>query len=283
MERAVAQAFRRVQRLVTGRIGVDDCLRLVYFGLVGVAQRIRCQGHERTVPDAVCGHGFSPANPRRTQRPTWDHEIRREPPAREAVGELAWPQGPRPVAHNLGIGITFRPRFVRYLCYMAETLALAPDASRKERYEALSNRWKSLLGNEPNRMANLANAAAVLKEAFDWHWVGFYLVDKQRDELVLGPFQGPLACTRLHHGNGVCAAAWDESTVQLVPDVHEFEGHVACSSLTESELVIPIVSADEVVAVLDIDSVKRDDVSAVDVEGLTPLVDFLGQNWNVWE
>lgn len=190
---------------------------------------------------------------------------------------------PRPVAHNLGIGITFRPRFVRYLCCMAKTLALAPDASRKQRYEALSNRWKSLLGNEPNRMANLANAAAVLKEAFDWHWVGFYLVDKQRDELVLGPFQGPLACTRLHHGNGVCAAAWDESTVQLVPDVHEFEGHVACSSLTESELVIPIVSADEVVAVLDIDSVKRDDVSAVDVEGLTPLVDFLGQNWNVWE
>ena len=83
--------------------------------------------------------------------------------------------------------------------------------------------------------------------------------------------------------DAVVQAAWDESTVQLVPDVHEFEGHVACSSLTESELVIPIVSADEVVAVLDIDSVKRDDVSAADVEGLTPLVDFLGQNWNVWE
>ena len=170
--------------------------------------------------------------------------------------------------------MTFRPRFVRYLCRMAETLALAPDASRKQRYEALSNRWKSLLGNEPNRMANLANAAAVLKEAFDWHWVGFYLVDKQRDELVLGPFQGPLACTRLHHGKGVCAAAWDEATAQVVPNVHEFEGHVACSSLTESELVIPIVSADEVVAVLDIDSVNRDDVSAADVAGLTPLVDF---------
>lgn len=183
--------------------------------------------------------------------------------------------------HNLGM--TFRPRFVRYLCRMAETLALAPDASRKQRYEALSNRWKSLLGNEPNSMANLANAAAVLKEAFDWHWVGFYLVDKQRDELVLGPFQGPLACTRLHHGKGVCAAAWDEATAQVVPNVHEFEGHVACSSLTESELVIPIVSADEVVAVLDIDSVKRDDVSAADVAGLTPLVDFLGQNWKAWE
>ena len=166
---------------------------------------------------------------------------------------------------------------------MAETLALAPNASREQRYEALSNRWKSLLGDEPNRMANLANATAVLKEAFGWHWVGFYLVDNQRDELVLGPFQGPLACTRLHHGKGVCAAAWDEATVQVVPNVHEFEGHVACSSLTESELVIPIVSADEVVAVLDIDSVKRDDVSAADVEGLMPLVDFLGQNWNEWE
>ena len=94
VERAVAEALRRVQRLVAGRDGVDDCLRPVCFGLAGVARSIRCQGHERTVPDAVCSHGFSPANPRRTQRPTWGHQIRREPPAREAVGELAWPQGP---------------------------------------------------------------------------------------------------------------------------------------------------------------------------------------------
>lgn len=179
--------------------------------------------------------------------------------------------------------MTFRPVFVRYLCYMAETLALTPGASREERYEALSNRWKALLGNEPNRMANLANAAAVLKEAFDWHWVGFYLVDAKRDELVLGPFQGPLACTRLFHGKGVCAAAWDEANVQVVPDVHSFEGHVACSSFTESELVIPIVVAEKVVAVLDIDSTKRDDVSSADVTGLEPLVDLLAENWNAWE
>lgn len=94
VERAVAEALRRVQRLVAGRDGVDDCLRPVCFGLAGVARSIRCQGHERTVPDAVCSHGFSPANPRRTQCPTWGHQIWREPPAREAVGELAWPQGP---------------------------------------------------------------------------------------------------------------------------------------------------------------------------------------------
>ena len=185
--------------------------------------------------------------------------------------------------HNLGLGMTVRPGFVRYLCGMAETLALTPGASREERYEALSNRWKSLLGNEPNRMANLANAAAVLKEAFDWHWVGFYLVDAKRDELVLGPFQGPLACTRLYHGKGVCAAAWDQGSVQVVPNVHAFEGHVACSSLTESELVVPIVVGDEVVAVLDIDSIRRDDVSAADAMGLAPLVDLLAENWNAWE
>ena len=179
--------------------------------------------------------------------------------------------------------MTFRPGFVRYLSGMAETLALAPGASRGERYEALSNRWKALLGNEPNRMANLANASAVLKEAFDWHWVGFYLVDAKRDELVLGPFQGPLACTRLYHGKGVCAAAWDEATAQVVPDVNAFEGHVACSSLTESELVIPIVVDDEVVAVLDIDSTKPDDVSEADVKGLAPLVDLLAKNWNALE
>lgn len=179
--------------------------------------------------------------------------------------------------------MTIRPGFVRYLCRMAETLALAPGASREERYEALSNRWKALLGDEPNRTANLANVAAVLKEAFDWHWVGFYLVDSVRDELVLGPFQGPIACTRLHHGKGVCAAAWDERTVQLVPDVHAFAGHVACSSLTESELVIPLVVEGEVVAVLDIDSVVRDDFSNDDVMGLTPLVDVLTEHWNAWE
>ena len=179
--------------------------------------------------------------------------------------------------------MTSRPPFVRYLCHMAETLALAHEASREERYEALSTRWAALLGAESNRMANLANTAAVLKEAFDWHWVGFYLVDAYRDELVLGPFQGPLACTRLHHGKGVCAAAWDTASVQVVPDVRRFDGHVACSSLTESELVIPIVVADLVVSVLDIDSSTRGDVSVADVKGLAPLVRFLENNWNSWE
>tara|TARA_B100001093_G_C26568099_1_gene901671 strand:- start:122 stop:661 length:540 start_codon:yes stop_codon:yes gene_type:complete len=179
--------------------------------------------------------------------------------------------------------MTFFPAFVRYLYAMAETLASTPGASREERYVELSNRWEALLKGEPNRTANLANVAAVLKEEFGWHWVGFYLVDEGRDELVLGPFQGPLACTRLHHGKGVCAAAWDTGVAQVVPDVHAFDGHVACSALTESELVIPIVAADEVVGVLDIDSTIRDDVSAADVRALAPLVKLLGNNWNAWE
>lgn len=182
-----------------------------------------------------------------------------------------------------GIGMTSPPWFLRYLCGMAESLGLSPESSKLERYEELSTRWGVLLGDEPNRTANLANVAAVLMEAFGWHWVGFYLVDAHRDELVLGPFQGPIACTRLFHGKGVCAAAWDQKQVQLVPDVHAFEGHVACSSLTASELVLPVVVDDEVVAVLDIDSVTPNDFAEADVDGLKPLMDLLESQWHTWE
>lgn len=179
--------------------------------------------------------------------------------------------------------MTSPPGFLRYLCAMAESLGLSPQSSRQERYAELSNRWSALLGDESNRVANMANIAAVLKEAFGWHWVGFYLVDLEKDELVLGPFQGPLACTRLYHGKGVCAAAWDKKQVQLVPDVHAFEGHVACSSKTASELVLPVVANDEVVAVLDIDSVTPDDFTLADVDGLEALMDLLANRWEVWE
>lgn len=132
-------------------------------------------------------------------------------------------------------------------------------------------------------MANLANLAAALFQSFGWHWVGFYLVDRVRDELVLGPFQGPVACTRLVHGRGVCAAAWDSKLPQVVPDVQVFPGHVACSATTQSELVIPIFSNDEVVAVLDIDSAVLSDFSKVDLDGLQPLCDFIGNHWMQWE
>lgn len=166
---------------------------------------------------------------------------------------------------------------------MAETVQFNPGSTRAERYADLGKQWAALVQGEPNRVANLANISAVLFEAFNWHWVGFYLVDSQRDELVLGPFQGPLACTRLHHGKGVCAAAWDSGSPQVVPDVHAFPGHVACSSLTQSELVLPIWSENQIVGVLDIDSAKPADVDESDVQGLASLMDCLSTNWSKWE
>lgn len=166
---------------------------------------------------------------------------------------------------------------------MAETLTVDPNASRAARYAQLNQQWRALFGDEPNRMANLANVTAALHSTFGWHWVGFYVVDVQRDQLVLGPFQGPLACTRLFHGKGVCAAAWDEEVVQIVPDVHAFPGHVACSALTQSELVLPVFSEGCVVAVLDIDSVVPGDFSEADVLGLESLMHLLSERWAKWE
>ena len=166
---------------------------------------------------------------------------------------------------------------------MAETLQFNPNGSREERYADLAKQWTALVQGEPNRVANLANISAVLFEAFNWHWVGFYLVDVERDELVLGPFQGPLACTRLHHGKGVCAAAWDTGAPQIVPDVHAFPGHVACSTLTQSELVLPIRSGNHIVGVLDIDSAQPADFDEKDLHGLASLMDCLSTNWSTWE
>lgn len=166
---------------------------------------------------------------------------------------------------------------------MSGTIQPLASNSREDKYLHELPQWIALVRDEPNGMANLANLAAALFQSFGWHWVGFYLVDANRDELVLGPFQGPVACTRLFHGRGVCAAAWDSKKPQLVPDVHVFPGHVACSAMTQSELVIPIVVHQQVVAVLDIDSASPSDFSEVDVEGLKPLCEFIGDHWNQWE
>ena len=155
--------------------------------------------------------------------------------------------------------------------------------TRVDLYQALTPQWVALSEGEVNRTANLANLSAAMYAAFDWHWVGFYLVDAQRDELVLGPFQGPVACTRLHHGKGVCAAAWDSKKAQVVDNVHDFPGHIACSALSISELVMPVVVNGEVVAVLDIDSVKVSGFSQVDVDGLTAILHHLAAHWNHWE
>ena len=134
---------------------------------------------------------------------------------------------------------------------MAEDLAII-EGSKEEIYQSLLPQIKALIEGEPDLVANLANIAAALKEQFGWLWVGFYLV--KNDELVLGPFQGPVACTRISKGRGVCGAAWQQAETLIVPDVENFPGHIACSSLSRSEIVVPLISNNEVVGVLDVDS-----------------------------
>ncbi len=134
---------------------------------------------------------------------------------------------------------------------MAEDLKIA-GGTKKEQYETLLPQISALISGEEDLIANLANIAAALKEQFGWLWVGFYLV--KNDELVLGPFQGPVACTRIKKGRGVCGKAWADANTIIVDDVEKFPGHIACSSLSKSEIVIPLIANGEVVGVLDVDS-----------------------------
>lgn len=136
---------------------------------------------------------------------------------------------------------------------MSEDLQIA-KGTKAEQYTALLPQIRALMEGEPDATANLANVAAALKEQFGWLWVGFYLV--RNGELVVGPFQGPVACTRIRKGKGVCGTAWAEARTLIVPDVEAFPGHIACSSLSRSEIVVPIFSGSEVVGVLDADSVE---------------------------
>lgn len=159
---------------------------------------------------------------------------------------------------------------------MAENLNIPATKDRRERYTALLPQIESLVAAESDPVANMANVAAALKEAFGFFWIGFYRVVGQ--ELVLGPFQGTLACTRIGCGKGVCGTAWKEGNSQLVPDVELFLGHIACNSASRSEVVIPIFDDEgSVSGVLDIDSDKPDDFSAVDVEYLERLVRTIGK------
>lgn len=141
---------------------------------------------------------------------------------------------------------------------------------RENEYKRLLPTIESLLEGESDQIANMANIAAVLKESFDFWWVGFYRV--AGDELLLGPFQGPVACTRIRYGRGVCGAAWMRKEAIIVPDVDLFPGHIACSAASKSEIVIPVFCNDSVVGVLDIDSAKLDDFDEVDREYLTLIV-----------
>lgn len=154
---------------------------------------------------------------------------------------------------------------------MAENLMIPATEDREALYPILLPQIVALVGGEADPTANMANVAAALREAFGFFWVGFYRV--VGEQLVLGPFQGSLACTRIGYGKGVCGTAWKEAKSQLVPDVDLFPGHIACSSASKSEIVIPIFDpAGRVAAVLDIDSDKLDDFSKTDVQYLEELV-----------
>jgi L-methionine (R)-S-oxide reductase len=157
---------------------------------------------------------------------------------------------------------------------MAEDLSIT-TGTKEEQYTSLIPQIEGLLTGEPDLVANMANVAAALKEQFGWFWVGFYVV--KQDELVLGPFQGPVACTRIRKGRGVCGTSWAEAKTLIVPDVEKFPGHIACSSLSKSEIVVPVVKDNEVVAVLDVDSQYLDFFDAIDqkfLEQIVALINF---------
>ncbi len=155
---------------------------------------------------------------------------------------------------------------------MAEDL-LITKGTKEEQYETLLPQIKALLEGEPDLIANLANISGALKEQFNWLWVGFYLV--KNDELVLGPFQGPVACTRIKKGKGVCGASWAKAQTLIVPDVEKFPGHIACSSLSRSEIVVPIIRNNKVFGVLDVDSIELDQYDNIDQNYLEQIIELI--------
>ncbi len=155
---------------------------------------------------------------------------------------------------------------------MSENLIIKGN-NKQELYENLLQQIKALVEGETDMIANMANIAACLKDTFHFWWVGFYRV--VGDMLVLGPYQGPLACTRIRKGKGVCGTAWQNAETVVVPDVDAFPGHIACSSLTKSEIVVPIINKGAVVAVLDIDSEKFDNFDAIDRKFLEEIASVL--------
>ena len=155
---------------------------------------------------------------------------------------------------------------------MAEDLSIIAG-TKEEQYNAILPQIKALLEGESDLIANLANISAALKEQFGWLWIGFYLV--KNDELVLGPFQGPVACTRIRKGRGVCGTSWAQEETLIVPDVEKFPGHIACSSLSKSEIVLPLKSGDKVVGVFDIDSTDLDTFDETDKKYLEQILKLI--------
>lgn len=157
---------------------------------------------------------------------------------------------------------------------MAEDLQII-TGNKAEQYQSLIPQVKGLLEGETDKVANMANVVAALKEQFGWLWVGFYVV--RGNELVLAPFQGPVACTRIKKGRGVCGSSWAQAKTLIVPDVEKFPGHIACSSLSRSEIVVPVIRNDEVVAVLDVDSSEYNHFDLIDqhfLEEIVSLIEF---------
>lgn len=147
------------------------------------------------------------------------------------------------------------------------------SGTKAEQYTSLLPQIKAVIDAETDLIANLANTCACLKEQFNWLWVGFYIV--KENELVLGPFQGPLACTRIKKGKGVCGASWEQKQTLIVPDVNQFPGHIACSSLSISEIVVPVLRNGNVVAVLDVDSEHYAHFDTTDQQYLEQVVSWL--------
>lgn len=152
---------------------------------------------------------------------------------------------------------------------MAESFTIPTTTDKAERYAAILPQLKALIAGEENMVANLANLAAALKHGMAFFWVGFYLVDN--GQLVLGPFQGPVACTRIDFGKGVCGTAWQEKKVMIVPDVDEFPGHIACSSESKSEIVVPVIRNGKVTMVMDVDSDRANDFDETDAHWLAQV------------
>jgi L-methionine (R)-S-oxide reductase len=156
---------------------------------------------------------------------------------------------------------------------MAETLFIPQEATKQDKYESLVPQVEALIAGEPDLTANLANIAAALKYGMGFFWVGFYMV--KEDQLVLGPFQGPIACTRINLGKGVCGSSWKEARTFIVPDVEQFPGHIACSSDSKSEIVLPIIRNGKVLGVLDVDSDRLNEFDEVDQRYLEQIIDML--------
>ncbi len=155
---------------------------------------------------------------------------------------------------------------------MAEDLSIH-IGTKEQQYKSLIPQIKGLLAGESDLIANLANVAAALKEQFGWFWVGFYLV--KNDQLVLGPFQGPVACTRIAKGRGVCGTSWLKAITLIVPDVEKFPGHIACSSISKSEIVVPIILKGNVIGVLDVDSSEYNSFDETDQRFLEQIIQLI--------